>query len=200
MKTKYFLIYVAAGAAFLAVSLWLILTGGKNPRAVNAKYKLGGIMLIAWSVIATASCEKGPLANILGSFGEGQVMCYDPVSLPNSFYVSTDSHDKDWNYLLANGDSLTIYIENASYREFSISINKRISGKEGDEAIGELLLDEDFTLDEGVYSCSHKIEYSPYDEVYTGPAVVSLFGPADDNGTRERLSFSLKLVITSGEN
>ena len=92
MRAKYFLIYAVVGAAFLAVSLWVLLSRGNNPKAINAKYKLGGIMLIAWSVIATASCEKGPLPNVKKAIEGGVVMCYDPVQ-SNNVYFSTDKYD-----------------------------------------------------------------------------------------------------------
>ena len=69
MKAKYLIIYIVVGAAFLGVSLWVLLSNGKSAKAIRYKYKLGGIMLTAWSMLTFASCE-GP-----GPF----VTCYDPV-------------------------------------------------------------------------------------------------------------------------
>ena len=72
MKVKFAMIYIAAGVAFLAVSLWLFLSGGKSAKATRAKYRLGGIMLTAWSMLSAASCTGGP----------PQVTCYEPAAPP----------------------------------------------------------------------------------------------------------------------
>ena len=45
MKTKAFIVYVALGVAFAAVSLWVFLSKGKNAKAIRTKYKLGGAFL-----------------------------------------------------------------------------------------------------------------------------------------------------------
>lgn len=71
MKTKYFLIYVLVGIAFLAVSAWVYFTRGKNAKAIRAKYKLGGIMLTCLAMLSVASCGE--------IFDPGEVTCYDPV-------------------------------------------------------------------------------------------------------------------------
>ena len=81
MKSKYLIVYLLAGAAFLAVSLWVILTGGKNAKAIAAKYKLGGIMLTAMAMLSAASCEgPGPV-----------VTCYEPVV--TCYDVAVEEHD-----------------------------------------------------------------------------------------------------------
>lgn len=72
MRIKFFAIYLAAGAAFLAVSLWVFLSKGKNAKAVRAKYKMGGIMLTASSLLAASSCQCSPTT----------VTCYEPVMPP----------------------------------------------------------------------------------------------------------------------
>ena len=68
MKTKYVLIYAGLGVAFLAVSLWVLLSGGRSAKAIRAKYRLGGAMLAAWAMLSAASCDVF-----------GPVTCYDPV-------------------------------------------------------------------------------------------------------------------------
>lgn len=72
MKVKFAFVYIAAGIAFLAVSLWLFLSGGKSAKATRAKYRLGGIMLTAWSMLSAASCTGGP----------PMVTCYEPAAPP----------------------------------------------------------------------------------------------------------------------
>ena len=55
MKTKYFLIYVFVGIAFLAVSAWVYFSRGNNAKAIRAKYKLGGILLMCMAMLSVAS-------------------------------------------------------------------------------------------------------------------------------------------------
>lgn len=92
MKAKYLIIYIVVGAAFLGVSLWVILSKGKNAKAIRYKYKLGGIMLTAWSMLTFASCE-GP-----GPF----VTCYDPVAPEYAYIEGTDK--------VKNGDVLIVTV------------------------------------------------------------------------------------------
>lgn len=70
MRFKYFFIYIAIGAAFLIVSLWVMLSSGKNAKAIRAKYKLGGMLLTTWAMLSACTCN-GP--------GVGTVTCYDPM-------------------------------------------------------------------------------------------------------------------------
>ena len=199
MKAKYFLIYVVVGAAFLAVSLWVFLSGGNNPKAIHAKYKLGGILLIAWSIIATASCEKGPLSKIGGAIDGGEVMCYDPAP---SDWVSftTDRYDQQQgHYFLAPGKYLTIHIEGPTFKEYRVAINKRIPEKEGDEAFGDLLQAEVLVADMDAYSNQHRILYAPADEDYTGQAIVSVYGLSEGDDTGNRIFWQWNLFITGGD-
>lgn len=69
MKIKYAIVYAALAVAFVAVSLWVILSGGKNAKAVKAKFRLGGLMLAVASLLAMTSCA--------GRGGVFQPMCYD---------------------------------------------------------------------------------------------------------------------------
>lgn len=200
MKTKYYLIYAAAGAAFLAVSLWVLLSGGNNPKAVKAKYKLGGVMLLAWSMIATVSCEKGPLpAPAVEKALEGEeIMCYDPAPA-NEVYFSTDKYDKEGRYYLTPGGTLTLHIDGATFKEYSFSLNKRVPDKNGDEAVGELLQADTFAIEGSGYSHEHKIVYSPTDPEYTGQVILRIWGPAQENQTGELLFWQWNLFITGGD-
>lgn len=65
MKLRYILPYVAVAIAFAAVSLWVILSGGRNAKAVRAKFRLGGIMLGISGLVSMSGCES--------------LKCYDPV-------------------------------------------------------------------------------------------------------------------------
>ena len=71
MKIRSLAVYIAVGAAFLAVSFWAFLSKGRNPRAASAKYRLGGILLSVLSMLSAASCACGG--------NTPQVTCYEPV-------------------------------------------------------------------------------------------------------------------------
>lgn len=107
MKIKYIAIYTALGVAFLAVSLWVILSGGKNAKAIRTKYRLGGLMLTVAGMISVASC----------SGGAGGVMCYDPV-LPE--YVTYKLSDK--SFIIHSGDEIEITIKDSPYDSHSYRI------------------------------------------------------------------------------
>ena len=90
MKIKFLAIYILAGVAFVGVSLWLFLSGGKSAKATSAKYKLGGIMLTAWSLLSAASCD-GILPTVTcyePMPPDEQVTCYD-VALESEFFTVT---------------------------------------------------------------------------------------------------------------
>lgn len=63
------LLLIGLGTAFLAVSLWVTLSGGRSARAIRTKYRLGGAILSLTAALSLASCEKGPITT-----------CYDPVT------------------------------------------------------------------------------------------------------------------------
>ena len=72
MKTKYILIYTGLGIAFLAVSLWVLLSGGRSAKAVRAKFRLGGAMLTTWALLSASVCQGCiPI-----------IACYEPISNP----------------------------------------------------------------------------------------------------------------------
>ena len=120
MKTKYFLVYVFVGIAFLAVSVWVFLARGKNAKALRAKYRLGGIMLTAWAMLSVASCGEVQ--------GPGEIMCYDPVSpedqtRQNKFDIwieSSQAHFKANE--LTIGDKILVTVANPSYEKYVLKI------------------------------------------------------------------------------
>lgn len=184
MKLKYLLIYIGVGVAFLAVSLWVVITGGKNARAINAKFKLGGIMLMAWSMISMLSCNpaSAPLSpeEVEKNFGE-EVMCYDPI-IQNEIYLHSDKHDQNGLCCLSIGDVLTVIIQEGTYKEYTVTINKRHPEENGDGQIGELLQEATFTEEESSYEYKLNLQYEPADTDYVGPALVMVFGPKTIDG------------------
>ena len=116
MRFKFAFIYIAAGVAFVAVSLWVFLSNGKSARAIRYKYKLGGIMLTAWAMLSAASCTGRPPF----------VTCYEPVVTCYDVAMETDlvsATVKDYGgNKLKPGDTMVFSIENPSYKEYRFRI------------------------------------------------------------------------------
>lgn len=85
------LLLIGLGAAFLAVSLWVTLSGGRSARAIRTKYRLGGAILSLTAALSLASCENGN-----GPF----TTCYDPVTGFNSIEAPETLSSSE----LRNGD------------------------------------------------------------------------------------------------
>lgn len=99
MRAKYFFIYVGLGAAFLAVSLWVLLSNGRSAKAVRAKYRLGGAMLATWALLSMASCDGiGPA-----------ITCYDPV-VPDPVTFAVPGKE---GLEVSNGDIIRVTVEKA---------------------------------------------------------------------------------------
>ena len=79
--------------AFVAVSLWLILSGGRSKRATSLKYRLGGL-LIGLTALASTACEGGGFMHT----------CYDPY-IPENHHSWKDSVA---NSELRNGDIVVL--------------------------------------------------------------------------------------------
>ena len=73
---------ICTGAAFLAVSLWVWLSKGKNAKAVKTKFRLGGVLLTLISTISIGSCGGSPV-----------VTCYD-TPIPDSGLTELEEDSK----------------------------------------------------------------------------------------------------------
>ena len=100
MRTKYFLIYLGIGIAFLAASLWVLLSGGKNAKAIRTKYKLGGALLTTWALLSAATC--GPR---IGEHPE--VLCYEMPCPTNEVSISDKA---DGDNTLSSGDIMIVEV------------------------------------------------------------------------------------------
>ena len=184
MKTKYFLLYVFVGIAFLAVSAWVFFSRGKNAKAIRAKYKLGGIMLMCMAMLSVASC--GEILN------PGEVMCYDPVP-EYSFTVSTGKHDADWKYILSPGATLTVQVECRRYEKFGIVIRQFEDTKEG-----EVLQTAVFESD-GRDQFQYELMYDPADDAYAGLVRVDIYGYPEEEEDGILLYSNYLLVTTRAD-
>ena len=184
MKTKYFILYVFVGIAFLAVSAWVFLSRGKNAKAIRAKYKLGGIMLMCMAMLSVASC--GEFLN------PGEVMCYDPVP-DYSFTVSTGKHDANWQYILSPGSVLTVQVECRRYEKYGIVIRRFEDMKEGD------VLQTAAFESEGKDQFQYELPYDPADKAYAGIARVDIYGYPEGTDNRNQLYSTILLVTNSAD-
>ena len=156
------ILIVALSVAFAAVSLWLILSGGRSKRATNLKYRLGG-MLIGLTALASTACEGG------GGF---MPSCYDPY-IPENYHSWKDSVA---NSELRNGDVVVLNYECVFGEEITISL---VSDDNEEERVlcsetyavqvgGNQL---SFTIDAGDYRGRAKlrVQYEKYEEGYVYP-------------------------------
>ena len=109
MRTKYFIIYIGIGIAFVAVSLWVILSGGNNAKAIRAKYKLGGALLTTWALLSAATCAPKI----------GAPLCYDTPAPNNRLYVS-EKVSSDNKY--SDGEVMVVEITAASCEKYDWKI------------------------------------------------------------------------------
>ena len=157
MKTKAFIVYVALGIAFAAVSLWVLLSRGKNAKAIRTKYKLGGAMIAAWAILSAANCQgPGPM-----------VTCYDPVPPQNEIMVAA----KDNNAAtLKSGDIIQVMVLSPTFREYQITL-----ATEGAEP--KLLQSETFVREEeemGSWQATFEMELAETD--YKGSVGIKVYG------------------------
>lgn len=167
MKTKYFFVYVFVGIAFLAVSLWVWLSGGRNARAVNAKYRLGGVMLTAWSFLSMVSCDIPGQLPLPGgdNWDDGLIMCYDPVMPEEDYSLIEIRHADQSRNFEANeivpGDTIVVRIIKPANTEYTLEVTSMASEEnpevmvlqhtdftveQADDVSAEILLSEDITF------------------------------------------------------
>ncbi|MBO4670717.1 MAG: hypothetical protein J5640_02600 [Bacteroidales bacterium] len=119
MKVKFMIVYLVAGAAFLGVSLWVILSGGRSASAIRAKYRLGGIMLTALTMLTAASCGGVP----------PQVTCYEPAVTCYDMPAETDILEvkvKGAEGMKAKaGDVLKCSIQRHSHEQYILKITAK---------------------------------------------------------------------------
>lgn len=138
MKIKFAIIYIVAGVAFVAVSLWAFLSNGRSAKAIRYKYKLGGIMLTAWAMLSAASCSGVPP---FVTCYEPVVQCYDVAMPNNEVYVEVKEYGGN---KCKSGDVITIRIDYPTYDKFRCRIT---ANPENGEAF--VIQKQDFETVEG---------------------------------------------------
>ncbi|MBE6214074.1 MAG: hypothetical protein E7131_05280 [Rikenellaceae bacterium] len=95
------ILFIGLGVAFLAVSLWVIFSGGKSAKAVRAKFRLGGAILTLISATNMVGC----------------VSCYDPAigdnpEPPQNIIDLKSEHEaSDGVFVVRNGDKMLFNVE-----------------------------------------------------------------------------------------
>ena len=171
MKAKYLIIYIVVGLAFVGVSLWVFLSNGRSAKAIRYKYRLGGIMLTAWSMLTFASCE-GP-----GPF----VTCYDPAPTEYSYIQGTET--------VKNGEELVVTVVTDRPGKYSI----RISPYPATENAKDIQV-QDFECESGQTECKMTIAAGDY----KGQALATVYylWQADDGNVMEdQIGASLFTII-----
>ena len=170
MKTKYLFVYLAAGAAFLIVSLWVFLSNGKSAKALRAKYVVGGLLLTSWAMFSAASCN-GPF----------QVTCYEPAVTCYDVPAQTDMVSisiKDGSGIaLKSGDVLVTNVSQPTYSKYRILIT---TGTEQPTTLQTGV----FTAAEDSFELHFEMKLDATD--YKGDARVKVFGIFKDNEGNER--------------
>ena len=186
MKIKFIAIYILAGAAFLGVSLWVFLSNGKNARALRAKYKLGGIMLTAWTMFSSAACEGVVPQVTCYEPAEPQIMCYD-VPMETDI-VSVSVKDKE-SLDIKPGEILQIKLESPTYKEYECRIFS------GESTEGTLLQKAPYTVQEDAATLEFELKLGTME--YKGPALVTLYGfYTNEEGERFEYLLSRTHTIT----
>jgi len=172
MKTKYFLLYVFVGIAFLAVSAWVFFTRGKDAKAIRAKYKLGGIMLMCMAMLSTASCGE--------IFNPGLVTCYDPVieeRTSDIARVTIKASDPSFKYNeITTGDLFEVEIQHPTFDKYVLRVV--LNDKEGTNLQKTALVAaEDAAAQEDI----HFTVPLSADVTYKGEALVQIQGVVQDD-------------------
>ena len=181
MKFKFTFIYIAAGAAFVAVSLWVLFSGGKSARAIKAKYRLGGIMLTAWSMLSAASCEgPGPFVTCYEPALPPEVMCYDVAAPADEITVKIKGKDA---LDVAAGDIIQITVDHPNFKQYVCTISSQSSEsvpllRESFEAYSDGAMNFEVTVQPSGYKGDARLDvYGIIDEGEGKTSEVLLFGP-----------------------
>lgn len=109
------LLIIGLGTAFLAVSLWVWISNGKNARAVKAKFRIGGALLTLTGMMTVGSCNT-------------LTTCYDPAP-ENAVYIEREvAYDTAQN--VRNGDQIKIELTYFSAYGIKVTIENGVNNRE----------------------------------------------------------------------
>lgn len=165
-------LFIILGIAFLAVSLWVILSRNKNIRAVKYKYKLGGLIL-SLSFFVSA-CDN-----------RSRITCYDPVVPDNTIYSQYQQEGKQ----VSMNDTIFFSVLSPSYNYYSYELvnpESKVTLTKGKL----IYLEERFRY----------ILPFNYDLNYTGYCTINIFGEENEDIQQSKLLHSEKFILNATEN
>ena len=186
MRTKYLIIYIGLGIAFAAVSLWVILSGGNNAKAIRAKYRLGGALLTTWALFSAATCNGPGPAPVVTCY-EPVVTCYDVAIMENDLRFS--AKDREGNDV-KSGDVIVIGITNPTFTSYRCKVFQ-------EEALEKPLQAIDFTVPAESGS-TVEWEFKLAVGSFKGDAVVIVYGigKSEEGGaTEEALAYNWHITV-----
>ncbi len=140
------LFFIVLGTAFLAISLWVWFSNGKNAKAIKAKYKLGG-MILSLSFFTTTGCDP-------------VITCYDPV--PQDYVYA----QKLYSDSIFAGDTISISIQGKTFQNYSYSLSDSAATKvlqEGMLTINNISSEYELTINKNI-PYSGKVKINIYGE------------------------------------
>lgn len=134
MKAKYIFIYAGLAVAFAAVCAWVFISGGRNSKAVNAKFRLGGLMLTVAGLLSLTACGR------VGGMTcyDPQPTCYDVAIVANEITISNGDPSTE---VLQAGDKLNIEIAYPTFDTYNYVIREDNEGKNVIQS-GQVLLEK----------------------------------------------------------
>lgn len=174
------IVYILVGGAFLAVSLWVWLSKGKNATALRAKYKLGGLLISTMALLNLSSCGRVTCYDT-------PVMCYDTMPFPNT--ISPVSHQDT----LHPGDTLLFFIQDPSFPFYSYQWR---SGSLEDTVPGTFLSKGNLRIQAPETPGADSLYYLVLEPLlYRGKAVLNLYAEKTDQMAQDSLLRQMEYEI-----
>ncbi len=185
MKIKSLLVYSLVGGAFLAVSLIVWFSKGKNVRALKAKYRLGGILIATTALLGTAACS--------GACYDVPVTCYMPPLTPNTLYPNQQPEQ------IYAGDSLAFTIVDPTFAHYSYTLHQMTEdsdkpGKLIEQGSLRPIVDSDA---ENVRTPGYFVKLGHF--TYTGKARMSFYAEKTAEVKLDSLLYSQDYLIAAGK-
>ena len=181
MKFKAFFLYIGIGAAFLAVSLWVFLSGGKNAKAIRTKYKLGGALLTAWAMLSASTCSPIPTVTCYEPVPPEQPMCYDVVIQENALSLQGDLEIK-------RGSEVVINVDNPTYENYLVTVKKANEENPRQE--------ERVALSQGEVEYQKVLKFTLSKDLPEGDAQITVWGIYQEEGQAEQLNHIFTFSVT----
>ena len=157
---------VALCTAFVAVSLWLALSGGRSTRATRAKFRIGGAILTIIGTLSMTSCV---------------VSCYDPA-FPETNNIDYPKELSKQGVELHNGDIVFFPVQCQFNSSATITLLDSASKE---------LQSNTYTLRIGDSEIAHTINAGDY----RGKATIVATSPMYQNDSEHLIKWEISVKI-----